>query len=73
MRALSEIDTALAGVINNVTEKRVEVLDYDDCVVLAEALNRLRRYEAAAVALRQNVKDGILQIVKASPGEPPLD
>ena len=67
MRALSEIDTALAGVINNVTEKRIEVLDYDDCVVLAEALNRLRRYEAAAVALRQNVKDGILQIVKASP------
>jgi hypothetical protein len=73
MRALSEIDTALVGLINNVTVKRIEVLDYDDCVVLAEALNRLRRYEAAAVALRQNVKDGILQIVKASPAEPPLD
>jgi hypothetical protein len=73
MRALSEIETALVGLINNVTVKRIEVLDYDDCVVLAEALNRLRRYEAAAVALRQNVKGGILQIVKASPAEPPLD
>ena len=71
MRDLVKIERAMAGVINDDVLKRIEVMDYDDCVILVEALTRLKRYEAAAVALRQNVKDGILQIVKASPGQPP--
>jgi len=71
MRPLTEIKAEITKAISNPADLPIVVLDRADCVLLAQELDRLARYEAAAVALRQNVKDGILQIVKASPGQPP--